>query len=344
MYHPRQFTKIKLSFIVLSSLLLSACSMDILPTEGPQTFVGGEPLARLSTQYVPLGNLPKRDAKITVAVYDFPDLTGANLTTETGSSFSKAMTQGADALVLNALNTTGDGSWFRVLERRFLDALLNERRIGASQINETRQRLHVQAERTRLQAAQSLVEKEIQELRRQIEFDYDQAQKENRLDQLPPFDQSISNLERYRQDQLNIIPRESPFSTFVDEKPVEDLRTAQYLVSGAIIGYESDIISSGNGIRIVNTGAVNEERKDMITLNLRFVDAVSGEIVSNSTVSQAVISRRDQGDFMNYVTVNTILEFEAGMVINEPRTLALDAAIRLALSENIQILKTKGII
>ena len=95
---------------------------------------------------------------------------------------------------------------------------------------------------------------------------------------------------------------------------------------------------------MANTGYVDEERKDIITLNLRFVDAISGEIVSNSTVSQAVISRRDQGDFMNYITVNTILEIEAGIVTNEPRTLALDAAIRLALSNNIKILREKSLL
>jgi len=34
---------------------------------------------------------------------------------------------------------------------------------------------------------------------------------------------------------------------------------------------------------------------------------------------------------VNYVTLNRILEFETGVVTNEPRSLALDAAFRLAI-------------
>lgn len=335
--------KLKLNLLI-TLIFLSACSTSSLPPEGPLPFIGGEPIALLNADYVPLQDLPKSKKKLDVAVYDFPDLTGANLKFENGSSLSRAMTQGADALVVNALNGTGGGTWFRVLERRFIDSVLNERRVGASQTNEDRQRNHVKAERDRISKETARIQRDVDAFRKQIEDDYEQARVEKRLDQLPPFNQAIDNLKRYQQDQLSLIPKEVPFSSFKDDKPIADLKTARYLVSGAIISYESDTTSLGRGVRVANTGYVDEERKDIITLNLRFVDAISGEIVSNSTVSQAVISRRDQGDFMNYITVNTILEIEAGIVTNEPRTLALDAAIRLALSNNIKILREKSLL
>ena len=66
---------------------------------------------------------------ITVAVYSFKDLTGQRKPSNTLSLFSTAVTQGADAYVIKALQDAGDGRWFRVVERGGIDNLIKERQI-----------------------------------------------------------------------------------------------------------------------------------------------------------------------------------------------------------------------
>lgn len=79
--------------------------------------------------------LPPPAQQISVALYDYRDLTGQYKPSETVTSYSRAVTQGASAVLIKALQEAGQGSWFRVLERAGLDSLLKERAI----IRETRQ-------------------------------------------------------------------------------------------------------------------------------------------------------------------------------------------------------------
>ena len=76
-----------------------------------------------------LANLPPAAAKPIVAVYSFKDLTGQRKSRENLADFSTAVTQGAEAFVIDALKTAGKGKWFRVVERTGLDNLVKERQI-----------------------------------------------------------------------------------------------------------------------------------------------------------------------------------------------------------------------
>lgn len=79
-----------------------------------------------------LKNLPKAKDKVVVGVYKFRDQTGQYKATETGSTFSTAVTQGATSILIKALE---DSKWFTIIERENLGNLLNERNI----IRSTRQ-------------------------------------------------------------------------------------------------------------------------------------------------------------------------------------------------------------
>jgi curli production assembly/transport component CsgG len=91
--------------------------------------------------YKKLRELPPAEQQPVVAVYNFNDLTGQRKDTSTGQSFSTAVTQGAKELLIDALKAagagqTGNGTWFRVVERGIsLDSLIRERQI----IRSTRQ-------------------------------------------------------------------------------------------------------------------------------------------------------------------------------------------------------------
>tara|TARA_B110000908_G_scaffold135674_1_gene160591 strand:- start:34 stop:927 length:894 start_codon:yes stop_codon:yes gene_type:complete len=76
-----------------------------------------------------LSNLPAAKERPIVAVYSFKDLTGQRKSRENLADFSTAVTQGAEAFVIDALKTAGKGTWFRVVERTGLDNLVKERQI-----------------------------------------------------------------------------------------------------------------------------------------------------------------------------------------------------------------------
>lgn len=74
-----------------------------------------------------LENLPPPAKPVYVAVYKFPDLTGQAKPNPDFAEYSRAVTQGADAILVDVLTESADGSWFRVVERSGLQNLVQER-------------------------------------------------------------------------------------------------------------------------------------------------------------------------------------------------------------------------
>ena len=72
---------------------------------------------------------PPATKRITVAVYSFKDLTGQRKATPNIASFSTAVTQGAEPVLIKALQDVGHGEWFDVVERVNVDNLVKERTI-----------------------------------------------------------------------------------------------------------------------------------------------------------------------------------------------------------------------
>ena len=102
-------------------MLLGGCSTfqngpDQLPIVAPTP---------LNTE---LNELPVLDGEpIYVGVSDFKDLTGQRKQSDNYASFSSAVTQGAEAWLIESLLETGD--WFKVLERGQLDSIMRERAV-----------------------------------------------------------------------------------------------------------------------------------------------------------------------------------------------------------------------
>jgi curli production assembly/transport component CsgG len=107
------------------SLALAGCQ-----TAGSTGSFGVRPVIGNATPIsAQLAELPPPPRQLTVAVYDFPDLTGANKPNDRYADYSKAITQGAAAIAIDALKSAGSGSWFKVVERNRLDDLLRERKL-----------------------------------------------------------------------------------------------------------------------------------------------------------------------------------------------------------------------
>lgn len=76
-----------------------------------------------------LVNLPPAKREPTAAVYRYPDRTGKHKPNENYASYSRAVSQGASAILIKALNDAGSGDWFDVVPRNNLQDVIQERKI-----------------------------------------------------------------------------------------------------------------------------------------------------------------------------------------------------------------------
>lgn len=110
--------------LILSLGSLSGCTTLVRPFKSTRAETGRE------TQVIQdLGRLPPPVSPIMVAVYKFRDQTGQYKQVPGTVNYSTAVTQGATAMLIKALEDAGRGSWFTILERETLPNLLNERKI-----------------------------------------------------------------------------------------------------------------------------------------------------------------------------------------------------------------------
>ena len=117
--------------LILSIFLIAALTgCSISQKAGQLTGVEHKPQPAKNTMQDELNSVPPpANGRITVAVYQFQDKTGQRKAVPGIASFSTAVTQGSDALLIRALQDVGAGQWFDVVERGNIDALTKERLI-----------------------------------------------------------------------------------------------------------------------------------------------------------------------------------------------------------------------
>ena len=214
--------------------------------------------------YIDLLNLPPAQNKPVVAVYGFTDKTGQRKDSVTGQSFSTAVTQGGTELLIDALKTAGNGTWFRVVERQGIDALVRERQIIRSGRDE---------------AAKKLGE-------------------------------------------------ESP--------GVGPLLFAGMIIEGGIIGYDSNVRTGGRGARTLGIGFSRQYRQDVVTVSVRAVSVLTGEILLNVQTKKSILSYGSGGDVFRFIEQGTqLIEYEDGIGNNESVTYAVRTAIEAAVLEMV---------
>lgn len=105
--------------LALALATAAGCASGPVPTVQPAALT---PPTRATPDLL---DLPRPQGRIAAAVYGFRDQTG-QYRPAPDSSFSTAVTQGASAFLIKALNDSG---WFVTMEREGLQNLLTERRI-----------------------------------------------------------------------------------------------------------------------------------------------------------------------------------------------------------------------
>lgn len=211
---------------------------------------------------------PPAGGPITVAVYGFKDLTGQRKSVPLIASLSSAVTQGADAYLIKALQDVGEARWFTVVERVGLENLIKER-------------------------------------------------------------QMIRQMRELYQGR--------------DAKPLPPMLFAGIIMEGGIVGYDSNTLTGGSGMRIFGIGAQTQYQSDTVTVNLRTVSVSTGEVLTSVTITKTVLSYMDKLGVLKFVSAGEqAIEAETGASINESINKATSMAIQAAVVATINEGARKG--
>ncbi|WP_419495116.1 CsgG/HfaB family protein [Chryseobacterium bernardetii] len=122
------------------------------------------------------------------------------------------------------------------------------------------------------------------------------------------------------------------------DKNIQSLPPLLYagiLLEGGVISYDSNILTGGLGARYFGIGASTQYRQDRITIYLRAVSTLNGEILKTVYTSKTILSTSVNGSFFRYIDTERLLEAEVGLTQNEPVQLAVTEAIEKAVKSLI---------
>ncbi|WP_157967591.1 CsgG/HfaB family protein [Cohaesibacter intestini] len=123
--------------------------------------------------------------------------------------------------------------------------------------------------------------------------------------------------------------------TRISARALPPLKHAAIIIEGGIVGYNSNVNTGGIGARYLGIGADTKYSKDEITVALRAVSTKSGEVLATVTARKTVVSVALQAGVFRFIKLDELLEGEAGITNNEPRQLAVEAAVEKAVEAMI---------
>lgn len=128
-----------------------------------------------------------------------------------------------------------------------------------------------------------------------------------------------------------------------DAKPLPPLLFAGIIIEGGIVGYDSNTLTGGSGMRIFGIGAQTQYQSDTVTVNLRTVSVSTGEVLTSVTITKTVLSYMDKLGVLRFVSQGEqAIEAETGSSINESINKATNMAIQAAVVATINEGARKG--
>ena len=113
------------------------------------------------------------------------------------------------------------------------------------------------------------------------------------------------------------------------------LPPASIIIEGGIISYDFNIRTGGVGAKYLGIGGSENYREDVLTINLRVVNARDGAILHSITSRKNIFSRSVNTGIFGFVDFDQILELESGYAYNEPVQLGVVEAIESAVIDLI---------
>jgi len=123
---------------------------------------------------------------------------------------------------------------------------------------------------------------------------------------------------------------------YQDETKLAPMLFAGIILEGGIIGYDTNIETGGRGARYLGVGVQQAYRRDIVTVHLRAVSVLTGEILLNVQTSKTILSVAQGYDVFRFVELDTqLVEIEDGMTENESVTRSVRSTIEAAVYELI---------
>jgi len=113
----------------------------------------------------------------------------------------------------------------------------------------------------------------------------------------------------------------------IDPHVLPPLNNASIVLEGGIIGYDTNTMTGGAGANFLGIGANTKWVQDTITVTLRAVSAKTSEVLASVTVNKVLASTSIDGNAFLYVQMDKLLQGETGITTNEPKEIAVQAAI-----------------
>ena len=127
-------------------------------------------------------------------------------------------------------------------------------------------------------------------------------------------------------------------------KPLGPMLYAGAYLTGGIVGYDSNTLSGGYGHRFLGIGYSVQYRQDTVTVMLRLINVVSGEVELTVMTEKTILSVAAGEDKFKYLDLDTqLLEVEFGGALNEPVTFAVRKTIEGAVVELVNAGQKKGL-
>jgi curli production assembly/transport component CsgG len=128
-----------------------------------------------------------------------------------------------------------------------------------------------------------------------------------------------------------------------EAKVLPPMMFAGIIMEGGIVGYDSNTLTGGSGVRLFGIGAQTQYQSDTVTITLRTVSVSTGEVLTTTTVTKTVLSYMDKmGVLKFYSSGEQAIEAEVGASINESINKATNLAIQAAVINTIKEGARKG--
>lgn len=115
-----------------------------------------------------------------------------------------------------------------------------------------------------------------------------------------------------------------------ESNQIPQLNSAQILMEGGIVAYDTNVRTGGAGARYLGIGASTQFRVDSVTVNLRAIDIRTGRLLSSVTTTKSILSKEISAGVFKFIDAQELLESELGYTSNEPVSLCVTSAIESA--------------
>lgn len=109
-----------------------------------------------------------------------------------------------------------------------------------------------------------------------------------------------------------------------------ELIPVNYLVTGAVIGYDKNVSDLGAGAGALGVSNRYQKSIDQVTVMVQLINVATGEIIGVGIASESITSNLYNAGVFKLLQIDKILELEGGGSINEPKTYALYIALEKA--------------